>query len=167
MRSLSVIPATSILIEGWQEVTINDAVYGEWEGHRFIDVFFEELPRALNLRVYETFNSYTGEEFAIGNVFRFANAGLERVEYKKDGTLNVVINDDPRLLLGKKLSVFLYKEESGYFRILNRFAPGKPYSNEYEIMDELRIGYFRRKAEDYYQQYVSSRIAAEKESTPF
>ena len=62
--------------EGWHTLTINDAKYGDWNGKRFLDIFFEGYPNTFNLRVYEAVNNETHEEFALAKLFKLANAGI-------------------------------------------------------------------------------------------
>ena len=57
---------------GWHEVTIKKATFDTNDNDStFIDVWFNELPETLNMRVYEAFDKQ-GNEFAVGSVFRFA-----------------------------------------------------------------------------------------------
>lgn len=167
MRTLTVKQNGYMLEEGWQVTTISRAEYGNWNGTKYIDVYFEDLPPTLNLRVYETFNRETGEEFALGNPFRFANAGIERVEIHGNGSRMVVIKDNPEVLVGKKLSLYLYQDDSTYFRILPRIAPGEIFDNSLESICDKHIAYYRAKAEGYYNTFVRTRSKDTVESTPF
>ena len=62
--------------EGWHQLTINKAEYGDWNGKEFLDVWFEGYPDNFNLRIYEAVNKETHEEFALAKFFRLANAGI-------------------------------------------------------------------------------------------
>lgn len=166
MRELEVRSNGYNLQEGWQIAAISYAEFGQWNVVKYIDVYFEGLPETLNLRIYETVNSQTGKEFAIGNLFRFANAGIVEVQTNGDSK-HVRINDDPTVLSGKKLNIFLYREGSRYFRILSRVAPAEWFENELEIMSPDSIEYWKYRAEWYYKQYVELREPVETESTPF
>ena len=89
---------------GWHKVKVTKANYGELENStRFIDVYFDEYPDTFNLRMYEKRNKQ-GEEFAIANLFRYANAGITEVS---DGTATgehiVKIDDAATNLVGKKI----------------------------------------------------------------
>ena len=78
--------------EGWHTVTISSAEYGEWEGNegpvKYLDVYFDGYSDKMNLRVYAKTNK-DGEEFAIGKVFRFANAGI--TDALDDGEGNMLV----------------------------------------------------------------------------
>ena len=60
---------------GWHELTISKAKYSEYQGTKCIDIWFKGYPDNFNARVYAK-NGKNGEEFAIGQVYRFANAGI-------------------------------------------------------------------------------------------
>lgn len=151
--------------EGWQVVSVSHAEFGVWNDVKYIDVFFEGLPETLNLRVYETFNGNTGQEFAVGNLFRFANAGI--VEVAENGNTKYArINDDPSVLVGKRLSVYVYLHDSGYHRILGRMAPASEFENELEIMSLDDIQYWKDRAEFFFEYTVQQRAERNLE-TPF
>ena len=167
MRTLEVRNNGYQFQDGWQIATITIAQFGDWKGVKYIDVYFHELPATMNMRVYETCNKETGEEFAIGNLFRFANAGIGEVEVNGNGGKIVKIHDTPDVLIGKKVNIFLYQDGSGYYRILPRVAPAEPFENHLEKILEAHITCFKDKAEYYYQHYVATRSLVESESTPF
>ena len=60
--------------EGWKTLTITRAAYGVYNDLKYLDVWFQGYPENLNARIYE--KKTNGEEWAIGQVFRFANAGI-------------------------------------------------------------------------------------------
>ena len=65
----------------------------------------------MNLLVWEVKNK-DGEEFAIGNVFRLANAGISTEKLTTgDGTesMTLQIDDTPTHLIGKKLNILVYE----------------------------------------------------------
>ena len=67
--------------EGWHEVSVSKSEYGTYtapngDQKRYLDIWFEDYPDNMNLRVYEAFNKETKHEFAIENIFRYANAGI-------------------------------------------------------------------------------------------
>jgi len=110
---------------GWHEVTIKKATFDTNDnGSTYIDVWFNELPETLNMRVYEAFDKQ-GNEFAVGSVFRFANAGITTVLDGPNGEKSVTIDDNPNGLRDHKLSVYLYADPKNpkYSRILDRIAP--------------------------------------------
>ena len=71
----------SVFSEGWHETSVRKAEYGIYnapngDSKRYLDIWFEDYPDNMNLRVYETFNKETKHEFAVENIFRYANAGI-------------------------------------------------------------------------------------------
>lgn len=145
--------------EGWQNLKITHAEYGSWNGKTYLDVNFEGLPETLNLRVYEA-HSKDGDEFAIGNLFRYANAGIESVLTSDSGDKILKINDNPKMLIGKTIKCFLYKD-GRYFRILNRVVPAEPFENAAESFDEMHIEYIQAAAEKSFVEYVEPRLKSE------
>ena len=137
---------------GWHEVTIKDAKYGVYNNEvRYIDMTFEEYPETLNLRIYEA-KSKTGEEFAIAKLFRLANAGIIGEVVDTSGKKMLQFDDEATNLVTKKINIFLYKNEEGYFRVLNRIAP---IVQEGEILsyNENDLSYWMNTAEKYYEDY--------------
>ena len=110
MRTMTVKKSTgSKWNEGWHTLEISNAKYGDYNGTKFIDVMFKDYPESLNLRVYAK-KGDNGEEFAIGRLFRFANAGIQSVSSSEDGESIVQIDDSPAQLKGKKINVFFFKD---------------------------------------------------------
>ena len=142
--------------DGWNHVEITKAKYGEWEGTKYIDVHFKDFPETLNLRCYAK-KGKDGEEFAIGRLFRFANAGLTEALEGDDGTKVVKLDDSADQLTGKHLNVFLYKDGE-YFRILTQPAPTE-FTNVVETFKENDVAYWKSKAEKYFHEYVESRVS--------
>ena len=93
---------------GWHELLVSKAEYGEWNGSKYLDVYFDEYPENLNMRVYAKTGT-DGEEFAIGQVYRFANAGISSALEGPDGTKVVKLDDSPEALIGKKMNVYFIK----------------------------------------------------------
>jgi|7_EtaG_2_1085326.scaffolds.fasta_scaffold16534_3 hypothetical protein len=160
MRTLTIKRGTGgTFTEGWNEVTVTKANYGDWEGNKFLDLWFKDYPESLNLRIYAK-KGKDGEEFAIGRVFRFANAGIQSVSSAADGESLVTIDDSPGQLVNKELNVFLYKE-GDYFRILSNVAP-TVFGNEVESFGPNDVEYWKKQAEKYYDNYiVASKSPAE------
>ena len=63
---------------GWHELTVSTAKYGDYNGSNFLELGFKDYPENFTLRIYAK-KGKDGEEFAIGNVFRYANAGITEV----------------------------------------------------------------------------------------
>tara|TARA_R100001463_G_scaffold35623_3_gene77373 strand:+ start:7437 stop:7967 length:531 start_codon:yes stop_codon:yes gene_type:complete len=137
--------------DGWNHVEITKAKYGDWEGSKYIDVWFKDFPETLNMRCYAK-KGKDGEEFAIGRLFRFANAGLTEALEGDDGTKVVKLDDSADQLVGKMLHVFLHKDGE-YFRVLAQPAPTE-FTNQVETFKENDISYWKGKAEKYYNDYV-------------
>ena len=92
---------------GWKTITISNATDGDWNGTRFIDLHFEGLPESVKCRIWSAVNKETKEDFGIGNLFHYADAGLTEV----DG--GVTIDDNAHHLKGKSLNVFFYENANG------------------------------------------------------
>ena len=106
------------LPKGWHTVNISEAEDGEHNGTRYIDLHFEGMPKTLKCRIWSAVNKETGEDFGIGNLFYFADAGLMETD---DGALS--IDDHVRHLKGKALNVFFYENENGYTDAAQRVVP--------------------------------------------
>ena len=105
---------TSVSYEpGWHTCTISKAKYGEYNDSKFIDIWFDGYNDYFKLRVYAKTNK-NGEEFAIGQIFRFANAGISDALEGADGNTVIKMDDSAENLKGKQLTVFFYKDSSGY-----------------------------------------------------
>ena len=102
---------------GWHEVTIAKATDGDFDGTRYIDLHFKDLPENLKCRVWSAVNATTGEDFGIGNLFLYANAGLTEVEG------GVTIDDNVRHLHGKTLNVLFYENDNGFTDAAQRVVP--------------------------------------------
>tara|TARA_Y100001963_G_scaffold159115_1_gene261384 strand:- start:158 stop:745 length:588 start_codon:yes stop_codon:yes gene_type:complete len=146
---------------GWHLVTINGANYGDFEGTQYIDTTFEEFPETFNMRIYAKHGN-DGEEFAIGRLFRFANAGICEVSKSDDGESIVSIDDDAGQLIGKKVWIFMYKD-GDYYRALNRVAPTE-FENQLESFKDNDISYWKKNAEDYYIKFVKKNNTEESSS---
>ena len=139
---------------GWKQVTLKNAKYGMYNNDvRYVDAWFEEYPETINLRLYEA-KSKDGEEFAIARLFKLANAGIVGEVQDSAGRKSIQYDDDANNLNERKLQVFFYKNEEGYFRVLNRVAP-VPQDVEGEILSFNHDDaiYWKKQAEKYYDQY--------------
>jgi len=103
---------------GWHTVTISHATEGDFEGTRYIDLHFKDLPENLKCRVWSAVNKETGEDFGIGNLFHFADAGI-----KDTGDGTVTIDDHVHHLKGKRLNVFFYENDGGFTDAAQRVVP--------------------------------------------
>ena len=140
---------------GWKEVEITKAAYGDYNGTKYIDCFFKDYPDSLNLRIYEK-KGKDGEEFAIGRLFRFANAGITEVLSGSNGENVVKIDDSPSSLMGKMVNVYFYKDGK-YSRILKQFAPIS-FENAAESFTDKDVEYWQTKAEKYFNDFVKPKL---------
>ena len=143
---------------GWYEVGISKASYGTLDnGAKYIDVWFDEYPDTFNLRMYAKTNK-EGEEFAIDNLFRYANAGITEVS---DGTETgehiVKIDDTASNLVDKEVWIYLYKNEEGYSRVLQRIAPVE-FKGTLDTFKENDVNYCKGRSEKYFQDWVLPNI---------
>ena len=136
---------------GWHTLTISNAKYGDYNGAKFLDVWFEGYPENFTMRVYEKIGK-DGEEFAIGQVFRFANAGITGGLEGANGTKVMKMDDDPANLVGKTVNGYFYKDGK-YSRVLKQFAP-TVFENEVESFKDNDVVYWKGRAENYYEKYV-------------
>jgi len=141
---------------GWHTNTISKASYGEYGDNKYIDVWFDGYNDNFKLRVYEKMNK-EGEEFAISNLFRFANAGITDALDSGDKNMVVKFDDDANGLVGKTIHVYYYKDKKGYTAVLNQVAP-TPFTNVADTFTDKDTVYYKNKAESYYQRFILPRI---------
>ena len=148
----------SMFSEGWHTATVSSAKYGTWNDTKFLDVCFEGYSEKMNMRVYAK-EGKTGEEFAIGNVFRFANAGITDGLEGADGNTTIKLDDSAETLIGKEVNIFLYKHGE-YSRVLPQIAP-VPFKNIVEEFTDKDIKYFKGKAESFFSKWVEPKLKDE------
>ena len=149
---------TGLWNEGWHIVTINKAEYGEWNGSKLIDVYFDGYPDNFNMRIYEKIGK-DGEEFAIGNLFRFADAGITDALESADGETIIKMNDEPEELTDKTVNIYIYKNGK-YSRVLNQVAP-IPFKNVVEEFTDKDVIYFKGKAESFFSKWIEPKLKDE------
>mgnify|MGYP003155334871 CR=1 FL=1 len=132
--------------EGWHEVTIENAVVGDYNDSRYIDLHFEGYPESLKCRVWEARNQ-EGEEFSISNMVRYSNPDILE-ELTTDGQLSANLDDSPAGLKGKKLQVLFYKKDNGYTEVFQKTAPAA-FENIIDNFNEERILKIKTAAEAY------------------
>jgi hypothetical protein len=148
---------------GWKELTISKADYGDYNGTKYLDVSFKGYPDNFTARIYTALDK-NGEEFAIGQVFRFANAGITGGLEGPNGTKIMKMDDDPINLEGKIVNGYFYKDGK-YSRVLKQFAP-TVFENEVESFSEADVIYWKGRAENYYEKYVRKSGTSDFNSTP-
>ena len=141
-------------VEGWKTLTISRAAYGVYNDAKYLDVWFDGYPDNFNARIYAKVSN--GEEWAVGQVFRFANAGITGGLEGPDGKMVIKMDDDPGQLRGKSVNVFIYKDGK-YSRILKQFAP-TPFTNVAETFTEDDVDYWKGKANKYFTDYVQIKL---------
>ena len=149
---------TGLWNEGWHVVTISKAEYGEWNGSKLIDVYFDGYPDNFNMRIYEKIGK-DGEEFAIGNLFRFANAGITDALESANGETIIKMNDDAAELVGKTVNAYFYKDGK-FTRALGQVAP-VPFKNIVEEFTEKDVTYFKGRTESFFSKWVEPKLKDE------
>ena len=147
---------------GWHTATVSTAKYGDWNGTKFLDVCFEGYSDKMNMRVYAK-EGKNGEEFAIGNIFRFANAGISDGLEGGGGEVTIKLDDSEEQLIGKELNIFLYKD-GDYSRVLPQVAT-VPFKNIIEEFTTNDIDYWKGRAEQFFVKYVKPKLTATTETT--
>ena len=125
--------------EGWKTVVVSNAVKGDFNGSKYIDLHFEGYPETVKCRVWEARNK-DGEEFSVSNILE---------EMARDGTAAASLDDSPNGLKGKTLQVLFYKKANGYSEISQKVAPAVPFQNIVDNFDENRITRIKESAEKY------------------
>ena len=133
--------------EGWKTIVISEAIKGDFNGSKYIDLHFEGYPETVNCRVWEARNK-DGEEFSVSNMVRYSNPTVLE-EMDKDGTAAANLDDSPAGLKGKSLQVLFYKKANGYSGISQKIAPAVPFQNIVDTFDENRISRIKDSAETY------------------
>ena len=140
---------------GWHTKLISKAEYGDYNGTKYLDVYFDEFPESLNMSVYEKKNT-EGEEFAIGNFFRFSNAGITSALEGANNTKIIKLDDSPEALIGKNVNVYVHKDGK-YSRVLNQCAPTE-FENVVESFNADDVQFWKDRAEKYFKEYIQPKI---------
>ena len=137
---------------GWHEVTIKKATFDTNDNDStYLDIWFNELPETLNMRVYEAFDKQDNE-FAVGSIFRFANAGITEVLEGTGGDKVVKIDDSAEQMVGTRLNVLFYKDGE-YTRAYSSVAPTE-FSNAMDTFTDNDVAYWKQKAETRFANYT-------------
>ena len=158
MRTLTVKQGGSSWSTGWHTLTINTAKYGDYNGSKFLEIGFENYPDNFTLRIYAKKDEKSGEEFVIGNVFRFANAGITEVLEGTGGDKVVKLDDSAEEIVGKSLNIYFYKDGE-YTRAYSSVAP-TVFENAIDTFTENDVEFWKNKAETRYQNYTPGNGAA-------
>jgi len=163
MKTFTVKKGNNNYTTGWHTNTITNAKYDTYGDAKYIDVFFEGYKNHFKLRIYERINK-DDEEFAISNLFRFANAGITDALDSGDKNVIVKFDDSADNLAGKQINVYYYKDAKGYTACLNQVAPTS-FKNIADDFSEDDVAYYKNKAENYYQKYILPKIKQKTEHT--
>ena len=144
--------------EGWHTLKISKAAYGEWNGSKYIDVWFDGYPENFNMRMYAKVGK-DGEEFAIGNLYRFADAGITDALESAEGETVLKIDDSAEALIDKTVNVMFYKDGK-FTRILPQVAPVE-FTNIVDTFTEKDVTYYKGKAEAYFAKWVEPKLKDE------
>ena len=153
MRTLTVKQGSSNWATGWHELTVSTAKYGTYNDSKFLELGFEGYPDNFTLRIYAKMGR-DGEEFAIGNVYRFANAGINEVLEGTGGDKVVKIDDSAEQMVDTRLNVFFYKDGE-YTRAYSSVAP-TVFSNAMDTFTDNDVAYWKQKAETRFNNYTPS-----------
>ena len=153
MRTLTVKQGGSNWATGWHILTVSTAKYGTYNESKFLELGFENYPDNFTLRIYAKLGK-DGEEFAIGNVYRFANAGINEVLEGTGGNKVVKLDDSAEQMVGKQLNIFFYKDGE-YTRAYSSVAP-TVLENAIDTFTERDVEYWKGKAETRFSNYTPS-----------
>ena len=156
MRTLTVKQGGSNWSTGWHILTVNTAKYGTYNESKFLELGFKDYPDNFTLRIYAKIGR-DGEEFAIGNVFRFANAGITEVLEGTGGDKVVKLDDSAEQMVGKQLNIFFYKDRGkdgeNYTRAYSSVAP-TVFENGIDNFTDRDVDFWKGKAETRFHNYT-------------
>ena len=158
LKTVSMSTGGGLFTAGWHELKISKAKYDVFEGpngkKRFLDIWFEDYPDNMNLRVYESFNKTTKDEWKIANIFKFANAGIAGVLKDPTGKQAIQFDDEAAGLIGKSINAFFYKETktgNDYTRIFDSIAPVEQEGEHLSFTDK-QVASIKQSVENQYQK---------------
>ena len=134
--------------EGWHTVTVREAQIGDFNGSKYVDLWFADYPDSLKCRIWEARNK-DGEEFSVSNMIRYSNPDILEHSENENGSITAQVDDSPESLKGKQFQVFFYKKANGYTEISQKVAPAVPFKNIVESYDEERINRIKASGEEY------------------
>ena len=152
MRTLTIKQGGSSWATGWHTLTVSTAKYGTYNDSKFLEIGFSDYPDNFTVRIYAKKDPKSGEEFVIGNVFRFANAGITEVLESTGGDKVVKLDDSAEQMLDKKLNIFFYKD-GDYTRAYSSVAP-TVFENGIDTFTESDVEFWKGKAETRFRNYT-------------
>ena len=151
MRTLTVKQGGSVWTTGWHTLTVTTAKYGTYNESKFLELGFKDYPDNFTLRIYAKLGR-DGEEFAIGNVYRFANAGITEVLEGTGGDKVAKIDDSAEQMVNKQLNILFYKDGE-YTRAYSSVAP-TVFENAIDTFTENDVEFWKDKAETRFKNYT-------------
>ena len=151
MRTLTIKQGGSSWATGWHTLTVSTAKYGTYNESKFLELGFVNYPDNFTLRIYAK-KGRDGEEFAIGNVFRFANAGITEVLEGTGGDKVVKLDDSTEQIVDKQLNIFFYKDGE-YTRAYSSVAP-TVFENAIDTFTESDVEFWKGRAETRFNDYT-------------
>tara|TARA_R100000808_G_C2152923_1_gene162689 strand:- start:73 stop:618 length:546 start_codon:yes stop_codon:yes gene_type:complete len=169
IKTMSASTGGSKFSEGWHELSVSKAEYGTYENgdksKKYIDVWFQDMPENMNMRVYETFNKKDNTEFKIANLFKFANAGIVGVLNDPNGKHPLIQYDDEASgLVDKVVNVYFYKETktgNGYTRVFDDIAP-IPQEGEHLTFTSEEVAGIKKGVEERCKKVLSGNFGSAK-----
>ena len=130
MRTWTIKQGGSSWATGWHTLTVSTAKYGTYNDSKFLELGFKDYPDNFTLRIYAK-KGKDGEEFAIGNVYRFANAGITEVLEGTGGDKVVKIDDSAEQMVGTNvLRAYVFPD------------PGVPITNILHPLNPVSLAAF-------------------------
>mgnify|MGYP003627489442 CR=1 FL=1 len=145
---------------GWKTLVVKSAVKGKYEGGnqgKYMDLFFEDYPDNLKLRLHHKINPKNNEEFIISNAFRHANAGITDSS-EGETEIRAEIITEPEHIIGKSIQAYFFKNAKGYTDISDKVVPAAPFKNIVEEWDQARIDGYKTWATGKIKEYISKYV---------
>ena len=155
IKTMSVSSGGGQWTEGWHTLTISKAEYGDWNGTRVLDLYFEDYPETFNHRIFEAFDKETHEEYSLAKFFKLCNAGLIDKIKSPSGKEAIQYDDDESGLVGKQFNALFYKDANDYNKICNRIAPVEQTGTVVSYSAE-DVNFWKGVAEKYLNEKVQS-----------
>ena len=164
MRTLTIKQGGSSWATGWHTLTVSTSKYGTYNDSKFLELGFADYPENFTLRIYAK-KGKDGEEFAIGNVFRFANAGITEVLEGTGGDKVVKLDDSAEQMVNKLLNIFFYKD--GEYTLAYSSVAPTVFENGIDTFTERDVDFWKGKAETRFHNYTPGNSSANTNTTDF
>lgn len=144
------------MFDGTRSVTIKSAKYDFFNEDKFLELTFEDFPETIRCRLYED-KKNDEPMWKIMPVFRFTNTGVSFIGSSEDETI-VKVDDTPSKLVGKKIGVYTYKNNKGYWRVAPKVFPVMEFQNDVETITNDDISFYEQKAIEFVEKYARDRV---------